>query len=55
MSGKAKLKAICVMTIGFSCSCLVHTVGPSELMINNPIVALALLIIVLVLYSLVED
>lgn len=55
MSGKAKLKTLCVMAIGISCACLAYTLRPSELMDNSPIVALALLIIVLVLYSLVED
>lgn len=55
MSGKANLKALCVMVIGFSCSCLVYTFGPSELMANNPIAALVLLIIALAVYSILGE
>lgn len=55
MSGKAKLRALCVMIIGLSCSCLVYTLGSSEPIVSSPIIALAPLIIGLVLYSLVED
>ena len=55
MNGKAMWKAICVMVIGFSCSCLTHKLGPSELMDSNPIVALVLLIIAFVVYSILEE
>lgn len=55
MSGRAMWQAVCVMVIGFSCSCLIYTFGPSELMANNPIAALVLLIITFVVYSILEE
>lgn len=55
MSGRAMWQAVCVMVIGFSCSCLIYTFGPSELMANNPIVALVLLIIAIVVYSILGE
>lgn len=55
MNGRAMWQAICVMIIGFSCSCLIYTFGPSELMANNPIAALVLLITALVVYSILGE
>lgn len=55
MSGKANLKALCIMVIGFSCSCIIYTFGPSELMANNPIAPFVLLITAYVVYSILEE
>ena len=55
MSGRAMWQAVCVMVIGFSCSCLVYTSGPSEFMASTPIAALVLLIIAFVVYSILEE
>lgn len=55
MNGKAMWQAICVMVIGFSCSCLIYTFGPSELMANNPIAAIVLLIIAFMVYSVLGE
>lgn len=55
MSGKARLKALCVMVTGFSCSCLIYTFGPSEFMASTPIASLVLLIIAFVVYSILEE
>ena len=55
MNERAMWQAICVMIIGFSCSCIIYTFGPSEIMANNPIAALVLLIIAIVVYSILGD
>lgn len=55
MNGKAKWQAICVMVIGFACSCMIHTSGPSKLMANNPLAPFALLITALVVYSILGE
>ena len=55
MNGKAKWQAVCVMVIGFACSYMTHTLGPSEFMVNNPIAAFALLITALVVYSILGE
>lgn len=55
MNGKAKWQAVCVMVIGFSCSCLINTYGPSEFMNNNPIAAFVLLIIAIVVYAILGE
>lgn len=55
MNGKAKWQAICILVIGFACSYMIHTLGPSEFMANNPIAALVLLIIAIVVYSILGE
>ena len=55
MNGKAMWQAICVTIIGFSCSCIIYTFGPSELMANNPIAPFVLLIIAFVVYSILGE
>lgn len=55
MNERAMWQAICVMIIGFSCSCIIYTFGPSEIMANNPIASLVLLIIALAVYSILGD
>lgn len=55
MNGKAKWQAVCVMVIGFACSYMIHTFGPSEFINNNPIAAFVMLIIALVMYAILGE